>query len=109
MAIWKPARRNSSTVAFSRLPLGIPILSFNPSVPIDGTRIVSPRLALYPLAVIETAKEAALIAFVAHAGTERFHLDQHGVAVAIGGNVFHHQAMSRGFAFEPQLVARSAE
>ena len=33
VAIWKPARRNRSTVAFSRLPFGIPSFSFMAQAP----------------------------------------------------------------------------
>src|ERR1700682_4518675 len=81
MVIWNPARRNNSTVAFSRLPLGIPSFSFINSVPVDHLRIVRARLADVPLAVFEALEKAALITLVADAGTQRLHLHEHRVAV----------------------------
>ena len=45
---------------------------------------------------------------MADAGALRFHLDQHGVAVAIGGDFLDHQAVAGAFALEPELVARAA-
>src|SRR5713101_7701729 len=76
VVIWKPARRNNSTVAFSRLPLGIPNFSFIRSAPVDHIWIVGARLALLPLALIEAAEEATLVAFMADARPEGFHLHQ---------------------------------
>src|SRR5690349_11754318 len=101
MVIWNPARRNNSTVAFSRLPLGIPSLSFINSIPVDRLRIIRGRLAHVPLAVFEAPIKAALITLVANTGPQRLHLHQHGVAVAIGRDLLHHQAMAGTLAFEP--------
>jgi hypothetical protein len=49
-----------------------------------------------------------LVAFVADAGAERFDLDQHGVAIAIGGDFLDDQAVAGAFALEPELLARAA-
>jgi len=56
----KPARRNRSMVAFSRLPLGIPRLSFMPCLH-RPRRIVSALFGDRPLAVFQAAEEAALV------------------------------------------------
>src|SRR6266851_1313575 len=109
IVIWNPARRNSSTVAFSRLPLGIPSFSFINSVPVDRARVVGARLAHVPLAVFEAPEKAALITLVANAGPQRLHLHQHRVAVAVGRDLLDDQAMAGTLAFEPQLVPRPAE
>ena len=61
-----------------------------------------------PLAGFEPPEEAAFVAFVADAGAMRFHLDQHRVEVAIGGDLLDHQAMAGAFAFEPELLPGAA-
>ena len=66
------------------------------------------RFADDPLAVFQAAEEAAFVAFVADAGAERFHLDEHGVAVAIGGDLLDDEAVAGAFALEPQLAAGAA-
>src|SRR5271170_5128260 len=104
----KPARRNRSMVAFSRLPLGIPSLSFM-SVPVDARGIVGARFGFFPLSVVEPPEEAAFIAFVADARAESFDFDEQRVAIAVGGNFLDHQTMAGGLSFHPQLVARAAE
>src|SRR5207248_11035705 len=108
VVIWNPARRNNSTVAFSRLPFGIPNFNFMESVPVDRGRIVRALFAHLPVAIFETAEKAALIAFMAHPRSQRFHFDQHGVRVAVSRDFLHQQSMSRALALEPQFVARPA-
>src|ERR1700722_9075303 len=128
-----PARRKSSIVAFSREPLGMPSLSFISIHHVDGLfpsrdrqgavlrvlgvsflasvnriGIVSALVSYGPLAVFQAAEEAALVAFMADAGAERFDFDQDGVAVAIGGDFLHDEAMAGALAFQPELAARAA-
>src|SRR6266566_3705672 len=78
----KPARRNRSMVAFSRLPFGMPSFSiyalppFIPCFPlclasIDGIGVVSARLGDLPAAIFQAPEEAAFVAFVAHPGAQR--------------------------------------
>src|ERR1035438_10060096 len=66
------------------------------------------RLAHLPLAVFQAAEEAALVALMADARTLRLHLDEHGIAVAIGGDFLDHEAVAGAFALEPQLAAGAA-
>jgi hypothetical protein len=48
----------------------------------------------FPIALFEAAKEAALIALVADAGTDRFDFQKYCVLVAIGGDFFDDEAMA---------------
>ena len=48
---------------------------------IDRIGVVRARLGDLPLAVFQAPEEAAFVAFVAHAGAQRFHLHQNGVQV----------------------------
>src|SRR5216684_802306 len=82
VVIWKPARRNSSTVAFSRLPLGIPSLSFM-LAPVHRVRIVSTGLAHLPLVAFKPPEKATLVAFVTHTRADGFDLDQDRIAIAV--------------------------
>jgi hypothetical protein len=45
---------------------------------------------------------------MAHAGAKRLRADQDGVGIAIGADLFHHQAVTRGLALEPKFAARTA-
>jgi hypothetical protein len=45
---------------------------------------------------------------VADAGAEGFHLDEDGVAVAIGGDFLDDEAVAGAFAFEPELPPGAA-
>src|SRR5205823_2115704 len=75
---------------------------------VDGVRIVGARVDHLPFAVFQMAEEAALVPFVANAGTERLHLYEHGVAVAIGRDLFYDEAVARAFPLEPELLAGAA-
>ena len=46
---------------------------------------------------------------MADAGAERFDSDQHGVLIAIGGDLLDDQTVAGGFTLQPELVARAAE
>ena len=59
----------------------------------------------FPVAAVERAEEAALVAFVADAGTLRVDREQHRVAVAVGVRVFVGVAVFEGVAL---AVAGSA-
>src|ERR1035438_2467861 len=88
-----PARRNRSTVAFSRLPLGMPSFSFTPCLrrPLWDRRSAVHH---FPNARIQAPEEAAFVAFMADAGALRFHLHQHRIAVAIDGDFLHQQPVA---------------
>ena len=43
------------------------------------------------------------------AGAERFDFHEHGVVIAIGGDILDDEPVARGFAFQPELLARAAE
>lgn len=76
--------------------------------PVDGGRIVGARVSDFPGALIQLAEEAALVAFVANAGAERFHLNEYGVLIAIGGYGLDHEAVARGLALQPELLTGAA-
>src|ERR1017187_5852393 len=84
----------------------LPISSLFASV--DRLGIERARLAHLPLAVFQAAEEAALVALMADARTLRLHLDEHGIAVAIGGDLLDREAMAGAFALEPQFAAGAA-
>ena len=71
-----------------------------------------PSVAILPavlaLAVFQAAEEAALVTLMADAGALRRHLEEHGIAVAIGGDLLDHQAVAGAFALEPQFAAGPA-
>ena len=46
---------------------------------------------------------------MAHAGTLRVDLEQDGVEVAVGGDLFDYEAVAGAFAFHPELLARAAK
>ena len=108
MVMLKPARRKRSTVAFSRLPLGMPSLSFMTVASVDGVGIVGAGFAFDPLVVFEPAVEAAFVTVVTDAGAERFDFDEERVVIAVGGDFFDDEAVAGAFAFHPQLVAGAA-
>ena len=66
-------------------------------------------LILHPVFPFEAAEEAALVAFVADAWAEGLRLDQHGIAVAIGKDLFDRETVSGAFAFEPQFLGNGSE
>src|SRR5262249_10157093 len=105
--IWNPARRKRSTVAVSRLPLGIPSFSFI-SVAVNRGGIVSSLVGDFPFVVFEPAEEAALVAFVTNARPEGFHFQEHCISIAVGQDFFHDKFVPRGLAFQPELVPRAA-
>ena len=45
---------------------------------------------------------------MADTGALRLHFDEHGIAVAISGDLFDGEAMAGAFAFEPQFAAGAA-
>jgi hypothetical protein len=71
-------------------------------------RIVRALFRHLPLAIVEAAEEAALVTFVADPRSQRFHLHQHRIAIAIGRDLLHHQPVPGAFALEPQLAPRAA-
>src|SRR5262245_43967982 len=75
--------------------------------PVNHRGIVGGGVCNFPLALFQPAEEATLIAFVAHPWSDRLHLDEHSVAIAIGGNLLHREAVSRAFAFHPQFLPRA--
>jgi hypothetical protein len=46
------------------------------------------------LVAVKLAVEAALVAVVADAGSERFHSDEKGIIIAIGGNLLDDQPVA---------------
>src|SRR5205807_837125 len=77
--------------------------------PVNRGRVVPARLGLLPFTIAEAAEEAALVPFVTDSRSQRFHLHENRILIAIREDLFHHEAVSGAFALEPEFVARAAE
>src|SRR5580704_9084597 len=96
-------------VAFSRLPLGMPSLSFMLVLtPVYGVGIVGSCIDLDPVTVLGLTVETRLVPVVADARSEGFDFQEQCVLVAVGGDAFYDQAVAGAFALQPELLARAA-
>src|SRR5271154_7261229 len=82
-------------------------------MPVAGTvlgRIDAALVDDLPLAAVELAEKARLVAFVACGRVAALLDDQHDcVGVAVGANLVHDLKIPRLFALAPELVARARE